>query len=1048
MLLSDTSIKRPVLATVMSLVLVIFGLFGYQRLSVREMPDIDRPVVSVSTVYRGASATIIESQVTQIIEDAVAGIEGITSVTSTSREESSSVSIEFGVERDMDSAANDVRDRVSRAVRQLPIEADAPRIAKSDDDARSIMWLALTSDRLSSLELTDYADRFLRDRLSIVAGVANIRIGGGRRYAIRIWLDKNALAARQLTVQDVETALRRQNVLLPSGRIESVEREMSVRTDSSLRNVADFENVVVREAGGYFVRLGEVAEIELGAENDRTDLRVAGRNAIGLGVVKQSKGNTLEVANGIIAEMEKLQGSLPPGVKLEVAYNQAVFIGEAIYEVFIAISIALVMVIAVNFIFLRSLRATLIPAVAIPVSIIGSLSVLAALGYSINILTLLALVLAIGLVVDDAIVVLENIHRRMEEGEDSLLAAVRGTRQIAFAVIATTIVLVAVFVPISFMEGETGRLFTEFGIAVATAVAFSSFVALTLTPMMCSKLLVNPNEEAGLYRLTERLFDGMHAGYRWLVGRMLAMPLVVVAVGGALSAVAFGLWTVVPKEFAPIEDRGAIFIPITAPDAASLDYTRRYVDQIEGRLQPIIKRGDAWSMLTIVAPSWGRPGPVNKAFIILRLVPWGEREIAQKDVVKEIFPKLMTVPGVRAFAVSPASLGRRRFGAPVRMVMGGPDYETLKEWRDRLIDESRSIPSLINVISDFEESRPELFVDIDRNRAADLGVPVEEVGRTLETLLGSRYVTTFDQGGKLYNVILQARPEERASPHDLTNIYVRSAKTERLVPLANLVHFRESAGAQELKRADRMRAVTITASVAPGYTLGQAVEELGDAAREALPTEARISWTGASREFRESSNSLLFTFAMALIIVFLALAAQFESFIHPFIIMLSVPLAVTGGLGALLIEGVTLNVYSQIGMIMLIGLTAKNAILIVEFANQLRDKGEDILTAVTEASVNRLRPILMTSIATAFGALPLAIGSGAGAEARRSLGVVIIGGVSFATVLSLLIVPVLYLLLARFAKPSGHIARKLSELETAKDKAEAHGPPPAATPAE
>jgi multidrug efflux pump len=1047
MILSDTSIKRPVLATVMSLVLVLFGLFGYQRLSVRQLPDVDAPIISITTVYRGASAAIIEGQVTQVIEDAIAGIEGVNTITSTSQEESSRVSIEFSLDREMDSAANDVRDRVSRAVRQLPVEADAPRIAKSDSDARAVMWVALTSDRLSGTELTDYADRFLVDRLSIVKGVASVRIGGGRRYAIRIWLDKNALAARELTVQDVETALRRQNILLPSGRIESVQREVAVRTDSSLRTVEDFEKVVVRESGGYFVRLGEVAEIELGAENNRSDLRVFGRSAVGLGIVKQSKSNTLAVANGIKAEMELLRDSLPQGVGIEVAYDQSVFIGRAIYEVFIAISIALAMVIAVNFIFLRSLRATLIPAVAIPVSVIGSLSVLAALGYSINILTLLAVVLAIGLVVDDAIVVLENIHRRIEEGEDPLLASVRGTRQIAFAVIATTVVLVAVFVPISFMQGSIGRMFGEFGITVATAVLFSSFVALTLTPMMCSKLLVPVAEESYFFRITNRFFDGMHSLYRWLLVRMLGMPLVVLAVGLVVSVSAYGLWAFIPKENAPVEDRGSIFIPVTAPDSASLDYTRRYVAQIENAIQPVIDRGDAWSMLTIIAPSFGRPGPVNKAFIILRLVPWDKREIKQSAVVREIFPKILGVPGVRAFAVSPASIGRGRWGAKVQMVIGGPDYKTLTKWRDDFLNHARGIRGLINVNSNFTETRPELFVDIDRDRAADLNVQVEEIGRTLETLLGSRYVTTYEQNGKLYNVILQARASERSSQRDLSNIYVRSTGSRQLVPLSNLVKFREGGGARELKRTDRMRTITITASLAPGFTQGQAVDALKAMTGEVLPQSARITWAGGSREFLESSGSLYLAFALALLIVFLALAAQFESFVHPFIIMLSVPLAMTGGMGALLYAGVSLNIYSQIGLIMLIGLTAKNAILIVEFANQLRDKGNDILTSVTEASVNRLRPILMTSIATAFGAMPLALADGAGAEARRSLGVVVVGGVSFSTVLSLLVVPVLYLLLARFAKPAGYIERKLNQMEADDSQASAD-PASSATPAE
>ena len=1030
MVLSDVSIKRPVLATVLSTVLVIFGVFGYQKLTVRQYPDVDRPIISISTTYRGASAAIIESEVTQVIEDAVAGIEGVNIITSRSREESSSVTIEFDIDRDLDGAANDVRDRVSRSIRKLPIEADAPRIAKSDDDARSIMWITLTSDRLSGLDLTNYAERFLVDRLSIVSGVASVRIGGARRYAIRIWLDKDALAARELTVQDVEAALRQQNIAIPSGRIESVQREISVRSDTTLRTEEEFRNVVVRETPGYFVRLGEVARVVLGAENERTELRVDGNSAVGIGIVKQSKANTLDVANGVKAEVKKLRGTLPAGVDLSVAYDQSLFISRAIEEVFIAIGIALMMVTAVIYVFLRSLRATMIPLAAIPVSVIASFTVLAALGYSINILTLLAFVLAIGLVVDDAIVVLENIHRRIEEGEPPLLAARRGASQIAFAVIATTVVLVAVFVPISFMEGETGRLFREFGIAIAAAVIFSSFVALSLTPMMCSKLVREPDKEGLFYRLTQRVFDGMNAGYRWLVARMLNMPIVVVSVALAISGAAWWMFNAVPKEFAPTEDRGGFFIPVTAPESASLEYTRRYVLDIERRLMPLIERGDARGMLSIVAPSWGRPGPVNRAFVIVRLKPWEERTVKQQDIVREVFPKLASVPGVRAFAINPASFGRHRFGAPVQIVLGGPSYEVLMEWRDRLMARAREVEGLRNVQSNFQETRAQLLVDIDRDRAADLGVSVEDIGRTLETLLGSRYVTTFNYGGKLYNVILQARPEDRARAKDLSSIYVRSSTTGRLVALANVVSFRETAASRELRRVDRLRSITVTASLGPGMTLGKALDALDAIAAEELPEEARVTYDGASREYKESSASLYTMFGLALLIVFLALAAQFESFIHPLIIMLSVPLAVTGALGSMLLTGLTLNVYSQIGIIMLIGLTAKNAILIVEFANQLRDRGQDVYSAVLDASTIRLRPILMTSIATAFGALPLALGTGAGAEARRALGTVIIGGVSFSTLLSLLVVPVLYLLMARFTKPAGHIAKRLSALES------------------
>ena len=638
--------------------------------------------------------------------------------------------------------------------------------------------------------------------------------------------------------------------------------------------------------------------------------------------------------------------------------------------------------------------------------------------------------LAIGLVVDDAIVVLENIHRHIEDGEPPLLAAVRGARQIAFAVIATTLVLVAVFIPISFLEGNTGRLFREFGVAVAAAVIFSSFVALSLTPMMCSKWLRAARDEGVLYRVTEPMFEAMRNGYRWLLERALAMPIVVVALAVAVSGVAYNMFEALPREFAPIEDRGIIFIPISAPEGSSLEYTRRYVLEIERELLPLVDEGIAVRVFTILAPGFGRPGQVNSAFSFLRLRDWDEREITQQEVSRRIFPMLLAVPGVRAYAVNPPSLGHRSFRAPVQMVLGGPSYEDLSEWRDRVLERARENPRLLNVNSDYEETRPELHVEIERDRAAVLGVSIEDIGRTLETMLGSRFVTTYSRGGKEYNVVLRARAQDRDTPGDLSNIHVRSHTSGRLIPLSNLVSYKERAGARQLNRVDRLRAITISASLAPGYTMGEALDYLESVALEELPGEVRITWKGVSREYKDSSSALYLTFGMALLIVFLVLAGQFESFIHPFIIILAVPLALTGALGAMLWAGLSINVYTQIGMIMLIGLIAKNGILIVEFANQLRDRGRDIRSAVTEASVIRLRPILMTTIATAFGAMPLAFATGAGAEAREALGMVIIGGVSFASLLSLFVVPVLYLALARFTKPTGHIERLLTSMES------------------
>ena len=1029
MVLSDISIKRPVLATVMSAALVLFGLFSYSQLSVREYPDIDAPIVSVTTVYRGASAQIIETQVTQIIEEAVAGIEGIKTISSTSREESSSVSIEFTANRDIDSASNDVRDRVARAINRLPEAADVPRIAKTEADARPVLWLRLSSDRADALELSDYANRFLVDAFSVVPGAASARIYGERRYAMRIWLYRQALAARGLTVQDVEDAIRRQNVELPSGRLESVQREFTVRTQSALSTPEEFRNIVVNQGGDYLVRLGEVAKVEVAPEDDRSEFRSDGRISIGIGVIKQSKANTLEVAAGVRKVVAALHDTLPPGMSLKVSYDRSVFIRSSIEEVFIALSIALVLVIGVIFVFLRSLRTTAIPAIAIPLSIIASFTVLAFMGYSVNVLTLLAFVLAIGLVVDDAIVVVENVHRHVEQGQPPLLASIRGSRQIAFAVIATTLTLVAVFVPISFMEGSTGRLFREFGISVAVAVLFSAFAALSLTPMMCSKLMRPVKQQSTLYRRTQPAFDGLNQGYGFLIGHALKMPIVVIAAAVVVSAAAYSLFVALPKEFAPIEDRGVIFIPVTAPEGASLDYTRAQVRMIEEQLQAIIERGDARSLLSIIAPDFGRPGAVNSAFLILQMKDWKERDIAQQEVTREIFPALLAMPGVRAFAINPASLGHGSWSSPVKFILGGPSYEVLEEWTERVMARARGNPRLLNVNSDYDQTRPELRVEIDRNRAADLGVSIAEVGRTLETMLGSRRVTTYDDRGERFDVILQARRRDRETQSDISNIFVRSQTSGEMIPLSNFVRFTEAAGARELRREDRLRAITISASLAPGYTLGDALAFMEDIAAEELPPEARVSYGGLSRTYQETTGSLYLIFGFALLIVFLVLAAQFESFIHPLVIMLSVPLAITGALGAMMLSGLSINVYTQIGMIMLIGLVAKNGILIVEFANQLRDAGADVPSAVREAAIIRLRPILMTTIATAFGATPLAFSSGAGAASRQALGIVIIGGVSFATLLSLFVVPVLYALLARYTRPSGTIARRLSALE-------------------
>ena len=1057
MVLSDVSIKRPVFATVISLMLLVLGLASLARLPIREYPAIDPPVVSITTTYRGASAAVVDTQITEIIEAAVAGIEGIKFITSQSRDERSQVTLEFRLSRNVDAAANDVRDKVSRALARMPEQADTPVVAKVDGDARPILWAALVSEQLTGMELTEVARRRFVDRLAIVEGVAQVLVLGERKPAMRIWLDRQALAARGLTVQDVEDAIRRENIELPGGRIESQARELTVRTDTRISHPDQFRRVVLSRTAAGQVLLGDVAQVEVAPEDTRGEYRINGKPAVGLGILRQSTANTLSVAEGVKAEVDRIRASIPDGVEVVIGYDESLFIARSIYEVEHALMIALVLVVVVIFFFLRSWRATIIPTVAVPVSIIASFIALASLGFSLNVLTLLGLVLAIGLVVDDAIVVLENIHRRIEEGEEPLLASLRGAREIAFAVIATTLVLVAVFVPLSFMGGNTGRLFTEFGFALAASVVCSGLVALTLTPMMCSKLLKAHQGESKLIRYTEPFFLGMNWVLRKTLSVALNVPLVTLGVVLALSGLGVLLFQALPKEFAPVEDRASIIIPTTGPEGASFAYTREQVQVVERILQPYVERGEIQSQFATIG-GFQRPAQSNIANIFMRLAPWEDRERKQQAIAAELMPQLAAVPGVRAFALNPPSLGQRGFQPPVQFVIGGPDYTTLVQWRDRFLERARQNPQLLNMDSNFRETKPEIRVDIDRRKAAELGISIQAVGRTIETMLGSREVGTYVQGGEEYKIMVQARIEDRATPYDLQNIFVRTSAGGQLgliagsgssqgalMPLSNVVTLAERARPQSLAREDRVRAITITASLAPGYTLGDALAFMEATAREVLPTEARISYRGQSLEFKESSGALYVTFALALLVVFLVLAAQFESFIHPLIILASTPLAVTGGMLALKLTGQTLNVFSQIGMILLIGLMAKNGILVVEFANQLRDRGLSVRDAVLEASVVRLRPILMTSIATVFGALPLALATGAGAESRQALGIVIVGGVTFSTFITLYAVPVLYLLLAPFTNPIGAVAAKLAELEKSAPNARGggHGAHPA-----
>jgi multidrug efflux pump len=1009
MYLPEISIRRPVLATVMSLVLTLLGVISYTRLSVREYPKIDPPVVSVRTVYPGASAEIIESQITRPLESALAGIEGIKVMKSISREEVSQITIEFVLNRDPDAAANDVRDRVARGRATIPEEALESIVQKIEADAQAVMWIAFSSDRHGPLEITDYADRFVKDRLQTLDGVATVIIGGQRRYAMRIWLDRDRLAAFQLTPRDVENALRAQNVEVPSGRIESRFREFTVLTETDLRTPDEFNRLILREVNGYPVRLSDVGYAEVGSEDDRNAVRVNGNPAVGLGIVKQSTANTLEVAGAIKAELPKISAGLPEGMKLQVAFDSSVFIDKSINAVYRSIAEAMVLVVLVIFFFLRSFGATLIPSVTIPISLIGAFLFMYIMGFSINILTLLALVLAIGLVVDDAIVMMENIYRRIEGGMPRLQAALEGSKEIGFAVIAMTATLAAVFVPLAFITGTTGRLFIEFALTVAGAVIVSGFVALTLTPMMSGRVLKHQTHQSRFYAVTERWFEGMNNGYRRILAGSLRGRWLVVFLGSIFAGASVLLFTSLKSELAPLEDRGIIIGVMIAPEGSTMAYTDNYARQVETFYSTI---PEIKTYFMVIAPGLERPNPVNSALSFVSLHPWEERTRKQQEIAAALGPKMFGLPGVLAFPVNPPSLGQNFRNPPVQFVIQGNSYEELQTLVDRLLKKMGENPGFINVDSDLKLNKPQLNVTINRDKAADVGAGVDDIGRTLQTLLGGLQVTRYKEQGEQYDVIVKLADKDRTNPADLTSIFVRG-KGQQLVQLSNLVQVQETVAPKELNHFNRLRSATISANLTPNYSLGEAIDFLEKSSVEILPATAKADLDGQSREFREAGASLYFAFVLALVFIYLVLAAQFESFIDPFVIMLSVPLAVSGALLSLWLAGGTLNVYSQIGMVMLIGLVTKNGILIVEFANQFQEQGKELREAVIEASVLRLRPILMTSITTVLSAVPLALAKGAGAESRQQIGWVVVGGMTLGTLLTLFIIPTAYTFFAR-----------------------------------
>ena len=1013
MQLAEVAIRRPVFATVLSLLILLIGAVSYTRLAVREYPKIDEPVVTVSVRYAGASAEVIETQVTKPLEDSIAGIDAVDVLTSISRPEQAQISVRFRLEKDADTAAAEVRDRVSRVRNRLPQAIDEPVIAKVEADAFPVIWLAFSSDTRSRLEINDLVNRVVKARLQTVTGVADVRIFGERKYAMRVWLDADKLAAYKLTTQDVEDAIRRQNLELPAGRIESQQREFSVVSQTDLTTPAQFSDIVIKTVGGFSVRLRDVGRVEEGAADERSAVRLNGRPAISAGVIRQTTANPLELSKGVRDMLPRLQEDMPPDVKIDIANDNSVFIDRAVKSVYQTIVEAIALVALVIFVFLRTVRASIIPIVTIPVSLIGAFALMQLAGFSINTLTLLALVLAIGLVVDDAIVMLENIYRHIEEGMQPFAAAIHGAREIGFAIVAMTLTLAAVYAPLAFTPGRTGRLFVEFALALAGAVVVSGFVALTLSPMMCSLLLKHNPKPNWFDRNMERWLTALANGYGRLLRRVLTGWRWLVLLVMAGCAVAIGLlYPNMRQELSPLEDRGVILANINAPDGATLEFTDRYARQLEaiGQQYPEFDR---------IFANIGNP-TVSQGSVVYRAVDWSERTRSTLDIARELQPKFNQLAGINAFPVTPPSLGQGFRERPVNFVVQTSDsYESLNAVMRKLMDEVARNPGFVAPDVDLRLSKPELRIEVDRERAADMGVSVEAVARAIETMLGGRQVTRYKRDAEQYDVIVQTAVTGRSTPEDIDRIQLRASKNgvDAMVPLSALVKVHESVSPRELNHFGQRRSATLTSNLAPNYSLGEALAFLDTTANQVLKGGYTTDLNGISREFRSSQGALVIVFVLALLFIFLVLAAQFESFVDPLIIMFSVPLSMIGALLALQLTGGSLNVYSQIGLITLVGLVTKHGILIVEFTNQLRQRGEPMLDALVHASAQRLRPILMTTGAMVLGALPLALAHGAGAESRQQIGWVIVGGMSVGTLLTIFVVPTMYALLARQRVP-------------------------------
>lgn len=1027
MRLPELSIQRPVLATMMSLALVLFGAISLSRLPVRELPDIDPPIVNVTTVYPGANASVVETEITERLEEVINNVTGIKTLTSESREQVSNITIEFNLSRDIDIAAQDVRDRVSRVRGRLPENIDEPVISKQDSDARPIMWIGMSSDRFTPLEMTDLAEKQIKNRLQTVEGVSSIFIGGEQRFAIRLWLDSEKMAAHQVTVLDVQRALTEQNVELPSGRVENWDREMTIQTQGELKTVAQFNQLVIRQDRDRFVRLRDIGYAAEGVENERTGARNNGKPCIFLGVVKQSKANSVSVSHGIRDQLELVRPTLPDGIEMVVNYDESNFVEDSIREVWFTLAFAFLLVVTVIYVFLHNFRATLVPAVAIPVSIVASFAVMHLMGYSINILTLLALVLSIGIVVDDAIVVLENIHRHIEEGLSPFQAALKGMKEITFAVIATTVALVAVFIPLAFQSSTTGRLFVEFAIAIVAAVVVSTFVALSLTPMMASRILQSSNRKpGGLVRLFESVMQGLTRGYRGLLERLLNRSAIVrLGMLGALAVVLLLasrlLYTHLEGDFLPEEDKGRLLCFVIAPEGSTTEYTNRMLLQMEEILS---KTPEVEIYGSLVAPGFSGPGLANNGIVFVHLAKERDRTVQEMvnapDGLRSQF--FSQVEGAIAIPNIPKTINRS-FRSPFQVVIQAGDLEQLDGFVTDFVNQLRQSGFIQNVQSSFEMNKPELKLDIDRDRASALRVSIQDISRTLQILFGGLDISRIKRDGKEYDVIAQLERTSRLTPEHLDRIYVRN-QDGRLIQLSSIVQRQVGVAPNKIERYNRIRSATISGTPM-GVTMGTAVSRVKEMLEAQMPAGFLYDWSGESRDLQDAGQEIGWVLVLALVFVYMVLASQFESLLHPLTVMLTVPLAAVGALGLLwligalgrvgwmpLVPAMNVNLFSQIGMVLLVGLVTKNGILLVEFANQLRAQGLSAREAMTQSGLVRLRPILMTAISTISGILPIAIGFGAGAESRRPMGVVVVGGMMTSTFLTLFVIPLVYTLFA------------------------------------